>query len=43
VIAGANIAVQARDWSTRRIVRELKPLLAKTCVDLSHLLAATDS
>jgi len=42
VIAGANIAVQARDWSTRRIVRELKPLLAKTCVDISHLLAATE-
>jgi len=35
--------VQARDWSTRRIVRELQPLLAKTCVDISHLLAATES
>jgi len=40
VIAGANIAVQARDWSTRRIVRELKPLLANTCDDISNLLAA---
>ncbi len=43
VIAGANIAVQARDWSTRRIVRELKPLVAKTCVDISHLLGAAES
>jgi IclR family pca regulon transcriptional regulator len=40
VIAGVNLAVQARDWSTQRIVRELKPVLLKTCAEISQLAAA---
>ena len=39
VIAGVNLAVQARDWSTQRIVRELKPVVLDTCADISGLLA----
>ena len=31
VVAGVNLAVQARDWSTQRIVRELKPVVLATC------------
>jgi len=38
VIAGANIAVQARDWSAQRIVRELRPQIAETCRIISGLL-----
>jgi IclR family pca regulon transcriptional regulator len=38
VVAGANIAVQARDWSAQRIVRELKPQIAATCLAISGLL-----
>ncbi len=38
VIAGVNLAVQARDWSTQRIVRELRPALLDTCRDISALL-----
>jgi IclR family pca regulon transcriptional regulator len=37
VIAGVNLAVQARDWSTQRIVRELKPVLLATCAEISQL------
>jgi IclR family pca regulon transcriptional regulator len=40
VIAGVNLAVQARDWSTQRIVRELKPVLLETCAEISQLAAA---
>ena len=29
VVAGVNLAVQARDWSTQRIVRELQPAAAR--------------
>jgi IclR family pca regulon transcriptional regulator len=39
VIAGVNLAVQARDWSTQRIVRELKPVLLATCAEISQLAA----
>jgi IclR family pca regulon transcriptional regulator len=41
VLAGVNLAVQARDWSTQRIVRELRPAVLATCVEISGLL--TDS
>jgi IclR family transcriptional regulator, pca regulon regulatory protein len=40
VIAGVNLAVQARDWSTQRIVRELKPVLLATCSEISQLASA---
>jgi IclR family transcriptional regulator, pca regulon regulatory protein len=39
VVAGVNLAVQARDWSTQRIVRELKPRALETCAEISALLA----
>ena len=38
VIAGANIAVQARDWSAQRVVRELRPQIAQACHSISGLL-----
>ncbi|BBH68556.1 IclR family transcriptional regulator [Actinoplanes sp. OR16] len=38
VIAGANLAVQSRDWSSQRIIRELRPLIEKACADISALL-----
>jgi IclR family pca regulon transcriptional regulator len=38
VIAGANIAVPSRDWSSQRIVRELKPMITQTCHEISSLL-----
>jgi IclR family transcriptional regulator, pca regulon regulatory protein len=41
VLAGVNLAVQARDWSTQRIVRELRPAVLATCAEISALL--TDS
>lgn len=40
VVAGVNLALQARDWSTARIVRELKPVLLDTCAEISALMAA---
>ena len=39
VVAGVNLAVQARDWSAQRIVRELRPVLLDTCAEISALLA----
>ena len=39
VIAGVNLAVQARDWSTQRIIRELKPVVLATCAEISALLS----
>jgi IclR family pca regulon transcriptional regulator len=39
VIAGVNLAVQARDWSPQRIVRELKPVVLFTCTEISGLLS----
>lgn len=38
VVAGVNLAVQARDWSTQRIVRELRPVVLETCQEISALL-----
>jgi len=42
VVAGVNLAVQARDWSTQRIIRELKPLVLETCAEISALLSDTN-
>jgi IclR family pca regulon transcriptional regulator len=42
VIAGVNLAVQAQDWSTQRIVRELKPAVLATCAEISALLSETN-
>ncbi|XVQ07165.1 IclR family transcriptional regulator [Spirillospora sp. CA-255316] len=38
VVAGLNIAVQSRDWSTQRIVRELRPQAVRTGQEISALL-----
>ena len=38
VVAGANLAVQSRDWSSQRIVRELRPLVTAACQDISGIL-----
>jgi IclR family pca regulon transcriptional regulator len=38
VIAGVNLAVPARDWSSRRIVRELRPRVTEAGADISALL-----
>jgi IclR family pca regulon transcriptional regulator len=40
VVAGVNLAVQARDWSSQRIVRELKPVVLATCAEISQLASA---
>lgn len=37
VIAGVNIAVRTRDWSVRRLERELTPALLRACVEISTL------
>jgi IclR family pca regulon transcriptional regulator len=39
LVAGVNLAVQARDWSNQRIVRELRPALLATCEEISGLLS----
>ena len=39
IVAGVNLAVQSRDWSTQRIVRELKPVVLATCAEISALLS----
>jgi IclR family transcriptional regulator, pca regulon regulatory protein len=41
VLAGVNVAVQARDWSTQRIIRELRPGVLATCAEISGLLSDT--
>ena len=38
VLAGVNLAVQARDWSSQRIVRELRPAVLAACAEISGLL-----
>ena len=38
VIAGANVAVASREWSTQRIVRELRHRIVETCLQISALL-----
>jgi IclR family pca regulon transcriptional regulator len=42
VLAGVNLAVQARDWSTQRMIRELKPAVLATCAEISGLLSDTN-
>ena len=39
-VAGVNLAVQARDWSTQRIVRELRPVVLASCTEISQLVSA---
>jgi IclR family pca regulon transcriptional regulator len=39
VLAGVNVAVQARDWSSQRIIRELRPAALAACAEISGLLA----
>jgi IclR family pca regulon transcriptional regulator len=39
VLAGVNLAVQARDWSSQRIIRELRPALLAACTEISGLLS----
>jgi IclR family transcriptional regulator, pca regulon regulatory protein len=41
VLAGVNLAVQAQDWSTQRIIRELRPAVLATCAEISALLSDT--
>ncbi|WP_030439549.1 IclR family transcriptional regulator [Actinoplanes subtropicus] len=41
LIAGVNLAVQARDWSAQRIVRELKPVVLTTCDLITRLVAGS--
>jgi IclR family pca regulon transcriptional regulator len=43
IVAGVNVAVQARDWSTQRIVRELRPVVLETCAEISQLHAVGPS
>jgi IclR family pca regulon transcriptional regulator len=43
VVAGANMAVQARDWSAQRIARELRPRITQTCRVISGLLGYSGS
>jgi IclR family pca regulon transcriptional regulator len=42
VLAGVNVAVPARDWSTQRIIRELRPDVLATCAEISGLLSDTN-
>lgn len=39
VVAGINLAAQARDFSTQRLVRELRPAVLATCAAISELLS----
>jgi IclR family pca regulon transcriptional regulator len=43
VLAGVNLAVQAQDWSTQRIIRELRPAVLATCAEISALLSDTNT
>jgi IclR family pca regulon transcriptional regulator len=43
VIAGVNLAVQAQDWSSQRIIRELRPAVLATCAEISSLLSDTNT
>jgi IclR family pca regulon transcriptional regulator len=40
VVAGVNVAVQARDWDTGRIIDELKPAVLDACAEISALLGS---
>jgi IclR family pca regulon transcriptional regulator len=39
VVAGVNVAVPAQDWSSQRIIRELKPAVTTACEGISALLS----
>jgi IclR family pca regulon transcriptional regulator len=39
VLAGVNLAVAARDWSSQRIIRELRPAVQAACAEISGLLS----
>src|SRR6266700_5500510 len=43
VLAGVNLAVQAQDGSTQRIIRELKPAVMGACGDISGLVSDTSA
>ncbi len=43
VLAGVNLAVQAQDWSTQRIIRELRPAVLATCAGISALVSDTSA
>jgi IclR family pca regulon transcriptional regulator len=43
VLAGVNLAVQAQDWSTQRIIRELRPAVLATCAEISALVSDTSA
>ena len=43
VLAGVNLAVQAQDWSSQRIIRELRPAVLATCAEISALLSDTNT
>ena len=38
VIAGANLALQSRDWPVQRVARELRPMVLEACGEISRLL-----
>ncbi|MFI5957417.1 IclR family transcriptional regulator C-terminal domain-containing protein [Cryptosporangium sp. NPDC051539] len=38
VVAAVNVAVSSSDWSSPRLVRELRPPLVRTCAEISQLL-----
>src|SRR6266581_675417 len=42
-LAGVNLAVQAQDWSTQRIIRELRPAVLATCAEISALVSDTSA
>jgi IclR family pca regulon transcriptional regulator len=39
VLAGVNLVVAARDWSSQRIIRELRPAVQAACAEISGLLS----
>ena len=43
VLAGVNLAVQAQDWSSQRIIRELKPTILEVSSQISALLSETSA
>jgi IclR family pca regulon transcriptional regulator len=43
VVAGANLAMQSRDWPAARITRELRPMVLATCAEISRLLGYAGS
>jgi len=43
VLAGVNLAVQSQDWSSQRIIRELRPAVLATCAEISALLTGTSA